>query len=57
MLFDMLVLFDEYILFLQFKSGLKKVVCRNMLSKLDCFFMICTGGAGFRNCFACFFVW
>ena len=33
------------------------MICRNVLSKVDCFFVICRGGVGFRNVFVCFFVW
>ena len=54
MLFEMLVLFVECILLLQFESELKKMVCRNILSKLDCFFVICTGGTGLRIFFLFF---
>ena len=53
MLFDMLVLFVKCIWLLQLESALKKVVCRNVLSKLDCFFVIYRGGTGFRNLFVC----
>ena len=56
-LFDMLVLFVEWIQFLPLESELKILVCRNVLSKLDSFFVICSVGAGFRNVFVCFFVW
>ena len=56
MLFDMLVLFVECILLLQLESELKKMVCRNILSTLDCFFVICMGGTGLRIFFL-FFVW
>ena len=55
-LFDMFVLFVEYIRLLPLESELKILVCRNVLSKLDSFFVICSVGAGFRNVFVCFFI-
>ena len=56
-LFDMLVLFVECILLLQLESELKRLVYRNVLYKLDCFFVICRVGVGFRNFFVYFFDW
>ena len=57
LLFDMLVLFVESILLLLMESELKRLVYRDVLYNLDCFFVICRVGARFGNFFGCFFYW